>query len=115
MTRSTLRIAFLLTAPLTLAAGMAWAAGPLTPLGQWMKPNMGAALAGSDFPALQKNFDFVSGKAPSADYAQWSSFAKTGSAAAAKQDLAGVKAACKSCHDNYKEKYRKEFATRPFP
>jgi cytochrome c556 len=80
-----------------------------------MKPNMGAALAGSDFAALQKNFELVSGKAPSADYSQWATFAKTGSAAAAKQDLAGVKGACKSCHDNYKEKYRKEFATRPFP
>jgi cytochrome c556 len=41
--------------------------------------------------------------------------AQEGSAAAAKQDLAGVKAACKHCHDPYKEKYKKDFVDRAFP
>jgi hypothetical protein len=105
-----------LTIALGLAAGVAAAAGPLTPLGKWMKPNMGAPLAGQDFAELQKGFGFVAGKPPpSGDYAQWSTFAKSGESAAAKQDLAGVKAACKQCHDAYKERYKKEFATQPFP
>jgi hypothetical protein len=26
-----------------------------------------------------------------------------------------VKASCKKCHDAYKEKYLKDFPTRPFP
>jgi hypothetical protein len=104
-----------LIAALALAAGVAEAAAPLTPLGKWMKPNMGAPLAGQDFASLQKAFEFVSGKPPSGDYPQWASMSKTGSAAAGKQDLVAVKAACKQCHDAYKEKYKKEFATTPFP
>ena len=116
MTNSLLRTTFPLIAALALTAGVAAAAGPLTPLGTWMKPNMGAALAGQDFPTLQKNFEFVAGKPPpSSDYPQWATFAKAGAAAAAKSDVAAVKAACKQCHDAYKEKYRKEFPTRPFP
>jgi hypothetical protein len=114
MTRPSLPLTFSLAAAAVFAAGVA-AAADLTPLGKWMKPNMGAALAGQDFDTLQKNFDFVSGKAPSADYGQWATFAKNGSAAAGKKDIAAVKAACKSCHDTYKEKYRKEFATKAFP
>ena len=107
-------------APLTiafgLATGIAVAAGVLTPLGKWMKANMGAPLAGQDFAGLQKGFSFVAGKPPpSGDYSQWSSYAKSGESAATKQDVAGVKASCKQCHDAYKEKYKKEFATQPFP
>jgi hypothetical protein len=81
-----------------------------------MKPNMGAPLAGQDFATLQKSLDLVASKPPpSGDYPQWSTIAKDGSAAAAKQDLAAVKKSCKQCHDAYKEKYKKEFAARPFP
>jgi hypothetical protein len=117
MTNPLFRTTFPLIAGLALSTGIAAAGAPATPLGQWMKANMGAALAGQDFATLSKNFDFVSGKAPSGDYPQWSTFAKTGSAAAgaAKPDAAAVKAACKQCHDAYKEKYKKEFPTKPFP
>jgi hypothetical protein len=116
MTKNLLRTFAPLTVALGLASGVAVAAGPLTPLGKWMKQNMGAALAEQDFATLQKSFGFVAGKPPpSSEYAQWSTFAKSGEAAAAKQNLAGVKAACKQCHDTYKEKYKKEFATQPFP
>jgi cytochrome c553 len=101
---------------LALAAGLAVAGEPATPLGKWMKPNMGAPLAGQDFAALQKAFDLVAGKPPpTGDYGKWAATAQEGSAAAAKQDLAAVKAACKHCHDPYKEKYKKEFVDRPFP
>ncbi len=99
-----------------MAAGLAAAGEAKTPLGKWMKPNMGAPLAGQDFPALAKSLDLVASKPPPGnDYPQWSTISKAGSAAAAKQELAGVKASCKQCHDAYKEKYQKEFAARPFP
>jgi hypothetical protein len=104
-----------LTLALSLAAGLAAAADPTTLLGKWMKPNMGAPLAGQDFATLQKSLELVGSKPPPGDYPNWATFAKAGSAAAAKQDLAGVKASCKQCHDAYKENYKKEFATRPFP
>jgi hypothetical protein len=107
-------ISLLLATALTVAAGAA-TAGDLTPLGKWMKPNMGAPLAGQDFPTLQKSLELVSATTPPGDYPQWASIAKAGAAAAAKQDLAGVKAACKQCHDPYKAKYKKEFPTRAFP
>jgi hypothetical protein len=107
--------------PLTLAlslgagAGVALAGDPVTALGRWMKPNIGIPLAGQDFGTLQKNLDLVSSKIPSTDYAQWADISKAGSAAAAKQDLKGVKASCKACHDLYKEKYKKEFVAKTFP
>jgi cytochrome c553 len=107
--------------PLTLGlvllatAGVALAGEPATPLGKWMKPNIGTALAGQDFATLKTNLTLVAGKVPSADYAKWADISSAGAAAAGKQDLAGVKASCKACHDAYKEKYKKEFVARPFP
>jgi hypothetical protein len=116
MTTPLLRTALPLVAAITFAAGIASAGGPATPLGTWMKSNMGTALAGQDWAALQKNFDVVAGKPPpSGDYGDWAKFAKAGKDAAAKSDQAGVKAACGSCHNSYKEKYRKDFPTRAFP
>jgi hypothetical protein len=104
-----------LTLALSLAAGLAAAGEPTTLLGKWMKPNMGAPLAGQDFPTLKTSLGLVASKPPPGDYPQWASIASAGSAAAAKSDLAGVKASCKQCHDLYKEKYKKDLPTRPFP
>lgn len=104
-----------LTLTLALAAGAALAGEPATALGRWMKPNIGTPMAGQDFATLQKNLEFVAGKVPSSDYDKWAEISKAGAAAAAKQDLKGVKASCKSCHDTYKEKYKKEFLTKAFP
>ena len=112
--RATLPI-FPLFAAVSLATGLALAGEPTTLLGKWMKPNMGAPLAGQDFATLQKSLDLVAAKPPEGAYPQWASMSKAGSAAAAKQDLAGVKASCKQCHDAYKESYKKEYPTRPFP
>ncbi len=114
MRQTVLRTCIPLVAAIALAAGVA-AADPKTPLGKWMKPNMGTPRAGEDYPSLQKAFDFVAGKPPSGDYPQWSSISKAGSAAAAKQNLKAVRAACDRCHDAYKNKYIKEHATTPFP
>jgi hypothetical protein len=101
---------------LVLTVAFAIAGEAKTPLGKWMKPNMGAPLAGQDFATLQKSLDLVASKPPpGGNYPQWATISNSGSAAAAKQALAGVKAACKQCHDAYKEQYIKEFATRPFP
>jgi hypothetical protein len=101
---------------LGLSAGVAAAGEAKTPLGKWMKPNVGAALAGQDFATLQKSLDLVSSKPPPGpSYAKWASIAQAGAAAAAKQDVAGVKASCKSCHEMYKEQYTKDFPTRAFP
>ncbi len=115
----TLRATLPLTLALLFAAGLASAGDPKTPLGKWMKPNMGAPMAGQDFAALQKGFDTIASKPPakaaSSDYAQWAAIAKKGSAAAAAQDIAGVKAACKGCHDQYKKAYITDYPNAAFP
>jgi cytochrome c553 len=100
---------------LALGTGLALAGEPATPLGKWMKPNVGAALAGQDFGTLQKSLDLVASKPPSGDYPKWAEYSKAGSAAAAKGDVKAIKAACKQCHDDYKEKYKKEFPNKAFP
>src|ERR1700724_724782 len=104
MMRKLLRATLPLTVALSLAAGFAAAEEPKTLLGKWMKPNMGAPLAGQDFDALSKSLTLVSPKPPpSGSYPNWASIAKDGAAAAAKQDIKGVKASCKACHDAYKK------------
>ncbi len=118
MTRSLLRAALPASALLVaaLAAGFASAAEPTTLLGKWMKPNIGTPLAGQDFPTLQTNLNLVASKPPpGAAYPNWATIAKAGATAAGKQDLAGVKASCKQCHEAYKDSYKKDFADRPFP
>ena len=113
---TTLRTSLPITFAILLAGSLAVAGEAKTPLGKWMKPNMGAPLAGQDFATLKTSFDTVGGKAPpSGDFPQWAAITKAGSDAAGKQDLAGVKAACKQCHDAYKKKYVDAFPTRPFP
>jgi hypothetical protein len=114
MTRTLLPF-FSITVVLALGAGLAFAGEAKTPLGKWMKPNVGAPLAGQDFETLQKSLDLVASKPPPGDYPKWSAMAKAGATAAGKQDVAGVKASCKQCHDAYQAKYVKDFPTRAFP
>lgn len=112
--RSLLRISLPVVMVLLLSS-LAVAGEPATPLGKWMKANVGAPLAGQDFDTLQKSLTLVASKPPSDSYPKWADFANTGAAAAGKQDLGAVKASCKRCHEAYKETYKKEFAARPFP
>jgi cytochrome c553 len=117
MMRKLLRASLPLTVALSLAAGFAAAEEPKTDLGRWMKPNMGAPMAGQDFDKLKESLTLVAGKPPPGNYPNWASIAKDGASAAAKQDVKGVKASCKACHDAYKKSYQDEFPDkkRPFP
>jgi hypothetical protein len=108
-------LALVVAVVIALAAALAAAGEPKTPLGKWMKPNMGAPLAGQDFDKLKASFDVVGGKPPPGDYPQWASMSAAGSKASAAKDVPGIKASCKQCHDAYKTKYENEFPTRPFP
>ena len=112
-----------------LAVVPAFAEEPKTKLGKWMKPNMGrhtaAADPGSDdgktaFAKLKASFDkLVAQGAPAGDiYRDWMASAQEGSAAAAANDLPGVKKACGKCHgkDNAtKKQYAKDFPDRDPP
>jgi hypothetical protein len=85
------------------------------PLEKWMRGNMGTPLSGDDLATVGKSMDFIAGKAPDGSYANWASIAKAGSDAAKAGDTAKVKASCKSCHDQYKAKYRGQYRARAFP
>jgi hypothetical protein len=78
-----------------------------------MKANMAAAVAGEDAPALAKGLEYIAAHAP-AGMPNWASIAKSGAAKAAAGDVAGAKTSCKSCHDQYKAKYKAEMRDRDF-
>ena len=48
-------------------------------------------------------------------WATWVSAATSGAEAAKKGDIAGARAACKSCHDTWRTTYRQQFRLRPIP
>jgi len=85
------------------------------PLERWMRDNMGTPMAGGDLATVGKSMDFIAGRAPDSSYANWGQIAKSGSDAAKANDTAKVKASCKSCHDQYKAKYKGQYRARPFP
>ena len=91
------------------------------PLQKWMRQNMAPSNASGDMAALAADFDKVSRIAPDPKWnggdprGNWDAIAKAGIAAAKANDAAGVKAACKSCHDAFKDKYKAQFRTRAVP
>ena len=85
------------------------------PLQKWMRQNMAPALAAGDNAGLAAALDKVAATSPDASWATWSTLAKQGSDAAKKGDLASAKAACKSCHDAYKDKYKAQYRTKSPP
>ena len=84
------------------------------PLQKWMRANMGAALAAGDLPTLAKSLDKTAALSPDPSWT-WTAIAKAGADAARKGDTAGAKAACKGCHDAYKDKYKSQFRARAVP
>jgi hypothetical protein len=91
------------------------------PLQKWMRQNMAPANASGDMAALGTDFDKLSKLAPDPKWngadakANWDAIAKAGQAAAKANDAAAVKAACKSCHDAFKDKYKTQFRTKAVP
>lgn len=100
-----------------LLAAPAWALGDkeLTPLGKWMKPNVGAPMAGQEYATVAASMRVVAGRVPSGNYGNWASLSTQAAAAAAKGDLNAIKAACKGCHDAYKTQYRSEHPGDAYP
>ncbi len=80
---------------------------PDCPLQAWMKANTNAAISANDFPALVVALDKTATMAPPG-YANWVSIAKDGAKAAKAGDLTATKASCRTCHDQYKRKYKEE-------
>jgi hypothetical protein len=76
-----------------------------------MKANTGAAMSTRDFAALASALEQAAGFAPPG-YPNWASIGKDGASAAQVENLDAVKAACRSCHSQYKERYKTEMRDR---
>jgi cytochrome c553 len=76
-----------------------------------MKANANPPLMQNDLFALATALDKIVDLAPPG-YTNWASIAKDGAAAARSGDLAAAKASCRSCHDQYKQKYKTEMRAR---
>lgn len=87
---------------------------PDCPLQGWMKKNMEPAMNATDFPDIATQLDKIATFAPPG-MTNWASISKDGAKAARGADLGGVKASCRSCHDQYKNKYKAEMRLRPVP
>ena len=85
------------------------------PLQKWMRQNMAPALAAGDNAGLAAALDKVATISPDASWATWGTYSKQGSDAAKKGDLVSAKAACKGCHDAYKDKYKAQYRTKAPP
>jgi hypothetical protein len=85
---------------------------PPCPLAKWMKANTSAAMSAQDFDALATALDKVPSFAPTG-YTNWVSISRDGADAARAQSLDGVKASCRGCHNQYKDRYKKEMRDRP--
>ncbi len=105
------------TATPTAAGPKTFACGdkdkPPCPTQKWMKANMAPAVASEDTAALAKGLEYIAAHAP-AGMPTWAGIAKNGAVKATAGDIAGAKAACKSCHDLYKAKYKAEVRDRAF-
>jgi hypothetical protein len=95
------------------------ASGPTSakPLQNWMKANASTALNEGNFEKLASVFDRLGKFAPEgeAEFQSWGTIATKGGQAASAKDLAGVRAACKECHDTQRSPYKARFANRPLP
>ncbi|MBX3216865.1 MAG: hypothetical protein KF850_32825, partial [Labilithrix sp.] len=86
---------------------------PDCPLQAWMKAHANPPVMTNDLPGLATVLDKTAAFAPpGAGYESWASISKDGAAAARSGDLAAAKAACRSCHDQYKQKYKTELRPR---
>ena len=88
---------------------------PPCPLQDWMRKNVAAALAANDAEALSSALEKAAKLAPDPAWASWGTAASSGAAAAKNGDIAGARAACKTCHDAWRTTYREQFRTRPIP
>jgi hypothetical protein len=85
---------------------------PDCPLQAWMKKNANPPVSAGDLPALAQVMDRIAKLGP-AEYSNWASIAEDGARAARAGDMTAAKAACRSCHDQYKKPYKADHRARP--
>ncbi|HET8933070.1 MAG TPA: hypothetical protein VFN67_06520 [Polyangiales bacterium] len=90
---------------------------PSCPLQGWMEKNMDAAVEKNDTKALAAAFEKSASLVPDPKWNDgdtgWAKIAKAGADAAKGGDVAAAKKECKTCHKAWRDKYKKEFRTKP--
>jgi hypothetical protein len=84
---------------------------PDCPLQAWMKAHTNPAMAANDLEALSAAFETIATFAP-AGYPNWISIANDGKRAAMTGEGVAAKAACRSCHSQYKARYKADLRGR---
>jgi len=69
-------------------------------------------LGAHDFAALGSALQKIATFAPPG-YKNWASIARDGADAAHVEDADAVKASCRGCHSQYRERYKREMRDRP--
>jgi hypothetical protein len=77
----------------------------------WMKEAFAAPLDAHDSRSLVTALQRAAGEAPPG-YTHWASIARDGADAARVDDLDAVKAACRGCHAQYRDRYAKELGDK---
>jgi hypothetical protein len=86
---------------------------PDCPLQNWMKATLQSYQKANNYGRLARAFDDLAAHAP-ANYERWQDLASRGAEAARNQDDAAVRAACKTCHDEHRARYRRERRAEKF-
>ncbi len=82
------------------------------PLKVWMKANAAAGVNHRDFQRLTVALEKLATYAPPG-YPFWASIARDGADAARVQDIDAVRGACRGCHSEYRDRYKRELRARP--
>ena len=61
---------------------------------------------------LEEVFAQIANMAPDAGFPHWASISRDGARAARAGQYDAAKAACRACHDQYKDKYKRDLRTR---
>jgi hypothetical protein len=103
-----------LVAAASVAGPCGVAGQPDCPLQGWMKATMTPAISAGDLVRLERDFKRIADFAPP-DYGRWKAISGAGADAAAHGDIEGARQACKSCHDEFRARYRRELRARALP
>jgi hypothetical protein len=79
-----------------------------------MEEQLSTPLMNRDWAHLARSLQRLAGHAPTG-YPQWKPWALSVADAVDDKDVGAVKAACKGCHDAYRDDYRQRMPSRPAP
>jgi cytochrome c2 len=86
-------------------------------LQRWMANHVSTALKKKDLAGVRRALQIAADCAPDQRWNEgangWASIAKAGAAAAEAGNVSAVRKACKSCHEAYRDDYKKQYRERP--